>query len=151
MNSRHRVGERGALLRSLTLAAALVFAAVGCSDDRFTEADLPPEAEIAYPGAIELDRNFDEGESGTYVDGSSADRSPSFRIDFEIDGVERSLILDWYATEFEQLGWEVTYRTERTLTARRESDDAAFFGIYVEVPTPQPERYSMWTQRWRPT
>lgn len=131
------MGEKGALLRTFVLAAGLVFAALGCSDDRFTEADLPPEADLAYPGAIELDRNFDEGESGTYIDGGSADRAPRLNVTYHLEGVSNEELIDWYATQLADRGWTVDRRSTTQLsTGLDPSSDPYFrFGVTARADT----------------
>ena len=110
---------------------ALLLTAIGCGRNLPDESDLPPEATLAYPGAVAVRRSFDDGEVGTYIDGGSADHAPRVKLTYELDGVRREELFDWYEGELLERGWTVTRRGSEFLSAARDPDGDLHFRMGV--------------------
>ncbi len=94
------------IVRSVAAVTATVcMAACGGGDRLPGEADLPPEASLAYPGSIEIERSFDEGETGTYLEGGSAYRPPNLRVRYRVEQATSEEILEWFETNTQERGW----------------------------------------------
>lgn len=124
-------------LRTLAIGITLAVATIGCGDDLPSESDLPSEADLAYPGAVEIKRSFDDGETGTYIDGGSADRAPRLNLTYQLneDGVSNQDIIDWYSGELASLGWVVDLEDAMSVSLEKDSDsDLRFgFGVFARV------------------
>lgn len=88
-----------------SVVLSLGAASCGGGTGRPSEDALPFEANLVYPGAIEIERTFDDGQSGTYLEGGSADVPASLRVRFRVDGASSQQILDWYDDALNDLGW----------------------------------------------
>jgi hypothetical protein len=119
----------------------ILLTATGCDKSLPDESDLPPEATLAYPGAVEVRRSFDDGEVGTYIDGGSADRSPRVELTYELDGVIRGELFDWYEGELLERGWIVRRRGSEFVGATRDPDGDLHFSIGVTAIVERFETY----------
>ena len=131
--------------RSLTAAACLlvIFAAVGCGNGLPGESELPPESDLVFPGAVEVRRSFNDGETGTYIDGGSADYAPRLNASYNVIGVSRDELFDWYEAELQQLGWTITRRSEGSLGATKDPDGDLHFNLGINAGTADFETYSV--------
>ena len=121
MSTTHAMGRRWS---TSFAAAALLFLGTSCSgNDLPTEADLPPEAELKYPGSVETRRSFNEGETGTYIDGGSAYRAPRLSITYSLDGATRTELFDWYEAELVERSWLLDRRSPDSMGADKSVGD----------------------------
>lgn len=115
-----------------------------CSDDRPTESDAPAAANLAYPGAVEVTRDFDQGESGEYIDGGSAERAARLTVTYELAGVARDQLFDWYSGELGAAGWTIGARESERVGATLDPPGKFTFAIDVSA---NPEEFTTYVVR----
>lgn len=121
----------------------LMLAAVGCGNGLPRESELPPESALAFPGAVEVRRSFNDGETGTYIDGGSADYAPRLNASYGLTGVDRDELFDWYEDQLQQLGWTITRRSERDLGATKDPDGDLHFNLGITAASEDFDTYSV--------
>ena len=131
---------RGPRLLILIVVGVLAAAGLtGCTDDDERPGPgqdaLLPAAELTYPGATEIDRSFEEADSGRYIDGDTFDHSA--RLDRELappPSTPEDEVLAWYRDQMDHQGWTDPVLDSDSLSIQFTSDD-----IY--------HRYRVWVGR----
>ena len=90
-----------------SVLVVVVLVGASCGGPEFPdEGDVPEEAFLAMPGAVEVESTLTEGYRVTDIDGRNRDHSSIQSVEYEIDGATGRDVYEWYSDELVPDGWE---------------------------------------------